>query len=143
MNAVLAGLLGTYTSRNSDLGGYWLLGQVPLDSWPTVIDLLGEPPPGVAPVDAARRLAVGKFRDQLQKARIHGDRVAEATLQVSLGPTVVWGWQGEYGSDGRELRFAARATLIDGRTYACERTVFAAPHDPTKERQRVPEYWGT
>lgn len=143
MQGVLAGLLGTYTSRNSDLGGYWLLGQVPIDSWPSVVDLLGEPPGSPAPVDAARRIAIARFRDQLQKAGVQVGHVATATLEVITNSPVVRGWRGDYGADGREVRFVARATMTGGRTYTCECAVFVAPHDPAKERRRLPDTWGT
>lgn len=137
MNAVLAGLVGSYTSRNNDLHGYWLLGQVPIDSWPAVIDLLGEPSAGDAPEDVARRTAIATFRDQIQKSGLRIDRVSEAALEIFTSRDSVRGWQGDFGSDGRELRFVARAKLSNGRTYASARTVFVAPHDPAKESRRL------
>jgi hypothetical protein len=44
MKSVLAGFLGTYTSRYSDLRGYWLHGQVPFHNVDLDVDLLATPP---------------------------------------------------------------------------------------------------
>jgi hypothetical protein len=139
----LAGLLGHYTSRHCDLGGYWLHGQLQPASSPCVIDLLGEPPSGRAPRDAAHRLAISAFLDQLDKARIPIDRVSEASLSVSADSDLVEGWRGARRAVGRQVRFVARAALGNGRVHACESTVFVAPHDPTQESQRVQSMWGT
>lgn len=143
MKSVLAGFLGTYTSRNCDFEGYWLLGRVPLEAWPPVIDLLEEPAPGPSLVDAARRLAVTRFQEQLQKVGLGVDGLTEAMLHVRQGSRVVSGFRGEVACEGRMFGFAARVTRVDGRMVEYEQTVFVAPHDSTKERRRVPEMWGT
>ena len=137
IKVVLAGLLGRYTSRHCDLGGYWLHGQLEPTAAPCVIDLLSEPPSGRAPRDAAHRFAISTFLDQLAKSEISIDRVSAASLSVSADPEAVEGWRGGRRAMGRQVRFVARASLADGRAHVCERSVFVAPHDPTQELRRA------
>jgi len=76
LRGVLAGFLGTFTSRYSDFDGYWLLGFL-VKEREIVIDLLADPSDDSSPVSAARHLAAVKFGEQLQKSglpRSNGQR---------------------------------------------------------------------
>ena len=143
MKSVLNNFLGTYTSRYSDYRGYWLFGQIPADHWEWTLDLLGPIPNGDAPADAARRLAIRRFAEQVSKSRLTLEAAREATLKVDRSPAVVEGQQGDYTAEGHMVRFFARAVMDDGRIYDNEHTVFIAPHDPAKERRRNEVAWGT
>lgn len=141
LRCVLHNLLGTFASRHSDLHGYWLFGQLPadLDAW--TVDLRGDPPAGETPLDAARRLAIGRFRDQLSKARLDPSVIREASLSWSREePTV--GWQCEHEAQGHRVSVRARAVTDLGRTIEQARSVFVARHDPNRERRRLPIHWG-
>lgn len=81
MKSVLDGLLGTYTSRYSDLGGYWLHGQLAIDNREFDIDLMTVPPTENTPEAAARRLAVRRFREQLTKSGLDIAVVRSADLE--------------------------------------------------------------
>lgn len=143
MKSVLDGLLGTYTSRYSDLRGYWLHGQLPFDTSEYHIDLLAMPSDTDAPLDVAQRLAIRGFLEQLTKAGLDATLIRSADLQIRMQSETVIGWQSDHRSDGHMVEFAAIAVMDNGRTYERKRTVFVAPHDPRKEHQRLPEYWGT
>ena len=116
-------------------------GQLPadLDAW--TVDLRGDPPAGETPLDAARRLAIGRFRDQLSKARLDPSVIREASLSWSREePTV--GWQCEHEAQGHRVSVRARAVTDLGRTIEQARSVFVARHDPNRERRRLPIHWG-
>lgn len=143
MKSVLEGFIGTYTSRNSDLRGYWLHGQLPLDTCEYDFDLMTTPPNERTPEAAARRLAVRRFKEQLAKSGLDVAMVRSAYLKIHKGTEIVEGWQGDYRSDGHMVEFVASAVMDNGRRYERKRTVFVAPHDPKKERRRLPGAWCT
>jgi len=136
---VLEGFLGTYTSRYSDLRGYWLHGKLPFDAWEYVIDLLALPPHEDTPEGAARQLAVCRFEEQISKSGLDVAIVRSAGLRIQMQPETVQGRQGDHSSDGHLVEFVATAVMDNGHRYASTRTVFVAPHDPDKERRRLPE----
>ncbi len=136
MKSVLRNFLGTYISRYSDYQGYWLFGQLPSDLWEWTIDLLGPVPEGNAPSEAAHRLAIRRFAEQISKSRLALDAVHEATLKLDRSPEVVEGHRGSGMAKGHMVRFVARAVMDNGRVYEYENSVFVAPHDPAKEGRR-------
>ena len=142
MKSVLHNFLGTYTSRYSDFHGYWMLGQVPSDVLQSTIDLLEQPREGERVAEAARRLAVQKFTQQVERAGLSPQAIREATLQLCTNPEIVEGRHGDYLSNGHMVRFIARAITDTGHVFHDEATVFVAPHSPRKERRRSPEQWG-
>ena len=143
MKSVLDGLLGTYTSRYSDLGGYWLHGQLLNDTCELAIDLMAVPPNENTLEASARRLAVRRFKEQLSKSGLDTAVVRSADLNVLTDTEIVEGWHGDHWSEGHMVEFAATAVMDTGRRFKRIHKVFVAPHDPRKERQRLPSDWGT
>lgn len=144
MGSVLHNFLCTYTSRYSDYRGYWLLGQLPWsDLRQGTFDLLGLAPEGDGPAEAARRLAIHRFAEQVRKSGLTLSAVREATLQIARAQEVIRGWQGDQRADGHMVRFSAQSVMENGRVYQDDRTMFVAPHDPKKERRRHAADWGT
>jgi hypothetical protein len=143
MRSVLRGFLGTYTSRYSDYRGYWLHGQLPPDLLECTVDLLGSAPLPHGPAEAARRLAVRRFAEQLHKSGLARDVVREAALHIARTAEVVEGRQGDFVVPGHIVRFSARSVMDNGRVYQDECKVFVAPHDPDKEGRRLEADWGT
>ncbi|MCC9603758.1 hypothetical protein LOC67_24675 [Stieleria sp. JC731] len=142
MKSVLEGFIGTYTSRYSDLRGYWLYGQLPFDTSEYHIDLLATPSDTDAPVAVAQRLATRRFEEQLAKSGVDAASIRSADLRIKMHSETVKGWQGDYRSDGHMVEFTAIAVMDNGRSYERHRTVFVAPHNPQKERRRLPDDWG-
>ena len=142
MRSVLHNFLGTYTSRHSDYRGYWVLGHLPLDLREWTLDLVGPAPDWDAPADAARRLAILRFAQQVSKSGLATGRIREATLHVATSSEVVEGWHGNHMTEGRLVRFCARAVVDNGCVYEDEQSVFVAPHDPGKECRRAEANWG-
>ncbi len=136
MKSVLGNFLGTYTSRNADLGGYWAHGQLPSELVVCTLDLLRPPPAPDPQLDAPRRLAMCLFAEQVKKAGLALGDVRAATLRIKRDPEVRLGWRGGVRAEGHMVGFVARAAMHSGRTYEREKTVFVAPHDPTKEHRR-------
>src|ERR1700735_5072355 len=88
ITGVLHNFLGTYTSRYSDYGGYWLFGMLVGDVGELRINLLAPNAgaTGHAPLAAAIQLAAQKFRDQMDKAGLAASFVREAYLDVTRLP---------------------------------------------------------
>ncbi|MCA8983456.1 MAG: hypothetical protein R3C12_00520 [Planctomycetaceae bacterium] len=143
MKSVLEGFLGTFTSRYSDLRGYWLHGQLPFDTVEINIDLMATPPNEKTPEAAARRIAVRRFKEQLTKSGLDVAVVRSADLKTCMETEMVQGWQGNHRSGGHMVEFVATAVMDNGSRYERKRKVFVAQHDPMKEQRRLPEDWGT
>lgn len=125
----IGGFLGTFTSRYSDHGGYWLMGFLAADFQPRSIDLCvaGAGASGVTASMARRR-----FREQVDKSPLDWARIQAATLLIEDGgPAQRW------RRAGMILVFRVRVVLVDGRTCVGVARVFAAPHDPRLERRRA------
>jgi hypothetical protein len=116
-------------------------GELPaeLDRW--TVDLRGEPPAGETPLDAAGRLAIRRFDEQLSKAGLAPSVVREASLSWSREESAV-GCQGGHEARGHRVAVRVRVVTDLGRTIEEGRSVFVALHDPTRERRRLPVDWG-
>ena len=137
LRAVLVNFLGTYTSRYSDLHGYWLFGFLVDQPAELRFDLLAEPEPTAldAVVIAAHGLAIDKFRDQLRKGGFTSTHIRTARLTIDRLAGVVESTVNGHACSGYCVRFRAEVVSRRGRHDVAERTVFVAPHDPTCERR--------
>jgi hypothetical protein len=88
LNSILYNFLGTYTSRYSDLGGYWLFGFLIENITHISIDLLDQSivDAGTNPLTFARKLAVTKFSEQVAKSGLPNSVIREAHLEISKYP---------------------------------------------------------
>jgi hypothetical protein len=134
--------LGTYTSRYSSYDRFWLFGflvapTLELDA-PLQVELMAADGSTDAPLTPARRaatLARARWGEQLAKARVARALVAQAALTLRVAS--------EHGrvilpEDGREavaLAFEVVVVAASGRVYRGARTVWVAPHDPSRERR--------
>ena len=111
-----------------------MLGFLAAEPEPMHVPLLKPVPVGGAPaVTAFAERARSLFREQVEKAGLPLDFVAEASLKVSksaLGdPECLNGRQ----RSARELEFVVRVVTDLGREYERERAERVAPHDPAME----------
>ena len=138
----LCGFLGTYTSRYSDYDGWWIFGLLVADLTSMSIDLLAPVSPGVVPQpsEAARRLAVVKFQEQVAKARLSPALLREARLDITRGMESRSCFVNGHAREGSALHFRATVTTDQGRTYECTCVVFVAPHSDGELRstRRLP-----
>ncbi|MEX1097118.1 MAG: hypothetical protein WED34_13805 [Planctomycetales bacterium] len=134
IRGVLGNFLGTYTSRYSDLEGYWLFGYLVADLGELRIDLLA-PPAGESgsPLGVAVRSATAKFADQLQKAGLERSPIREAWLTIRKLPGPAAGSVNGVRCAGHNVNFSAGAAMEGGRRYERERVVFVAPHNAEVE----------
>jgi hypothetical protein len=135
IKSVLHNLLGTYTSRYSDLDGYWLFGLLVEDVGQVTIDLMdtsGENADGL-PIAVARRLAVTEFAEQMEKARLTMSRIRNARINMVKSADSRRGVVNGHVCSGYELTFVAQAVTDLGKTYDRQMTIFVAPHDPEVE----------
>ncbi|MBN2022498.1 MAG: hypothetical protein JW809_06850 [Pirellulales bacterium] len=132
---VLHNFLGTFTSRYSDLDGYWVFGFL-VDSMDTVrFDLLGEVAESAdsTPSGFARRLAAQKFSEQIHKAGLSRERFREAYLDISKSALSKIGVINGQTCSGHDVRFQAHVVTDLGRAYDSTASIFVAPHDPKIE----------
>jgi hypothetical protein len=134
---VLYNFLGTFTSRYSDLDGYWLFGKLVSSTNEFTIDLMssGASSAESAAMASARELARRKFREQMEKAGIPVSTLREGHLRVTKSPGSRMGLVNGQVSAGHELKFVATVFLNSGKHYANERPVFVAPHNPAIEQR--------
>jgi hypothetical protein len=137
IRSVLRNVLGTYTSRYSDFDGYWLFGFLIADLRELHVDLLDSVKDAPEPVEAAAGLAITRFHEQVQKARLDLGRIETSSLTLERLPKVVRGFIDGHVCDGYRLRLTIVATMDTGRSYRDECVVFVAPHDPSKEQRSV------
>jgi hypothetical protein len=153
LKSVLAGFLGTYTSRYSEFEGYWLFGFL-LDAPPQLkVDLLEDcsKPAGEPAMRVAVELARTKFAEQLEKAHVPRAQVRTALLSIERPDTAVVRQVGYEGSSaalvarirrGYDLHLRVEVVTENGLLVVAESTVFAASHDPAHEfrsgRKREP-----
>ena len=124
IKSVLHNFLGTYTSRYSDLYGYWLFGFLVEDIQPTRIDLLDSSfDINDSPMAVARRLAVRKFAEQLEKADIPKSFLKEAYLYITKSLT-----SSKY-YPGYEMKFVAHAVADSGKMYERNTSIFVTSHN--------------
>ncbi len=138
IKGVLHSFLGTYTSRYSDFGGYWLFGFLVNELVSEQFDLLS-PPSGdqTSALAQARLIAAHRFFDQLRKARLDRSIVTEAILRMERLPKSTKCIGNGFARAGFDLRFTATAVTDLGHRFACEQIIFVAPHDPRIEFQRA------
>jgi len=134
IKGVLHNLLGTFTSRYSDLGGYWLFGLLIQNIEQIRIDLLAANSVGSdTPTGVAKRLAVTKFAEQIEKAGIPKSWFREAHLEATKMPGSRFGAVNGHVCSGYEVRFVIQAVTDLGKGYERSLSVFVAPHNPAVE----------
>lgn len=103
IRGALAGFLGTFTSRNSDHHGYWLLGQLPDSVLTEGVFDLRNPCHGICVVTTvARELAATRFEEQVVKAGLRMAVVQSARLRIHAIGQDIECWQGDHRSKGDE-----------------------------------------
>lgn len=132
LHSVLQGFLGTFRSRYSDHGGYWIFGLVISEIETKTIDLLANDVDH-QPAAILTPLARLRFREQIDKHHVPIAYVRSAQLELrrvgELGRPAI----DLYSADGYELSMTVRVTTDLGKTHAKEAKIFAAPHDPKRE----------
>jgi hypothetical protein len=134
LKGVAHNFLGTFTSRYSDYGGWWVFGLAETQLAGTKFDLLGEQAPAAnEPLSAARQIARSRFAEQLAKAKIPSSFVREAHLSISGLPELSRGQINGRWCEGHTFTFAVRILSDRGKTFEEEASIFVAPHDATTE----------
>ncbi|ADB17350.1 hypothetical protein Psta_2681 [Pirellula staleyi DSM 6068] len=133
----LQGFLGTYTSRNSDLGGYWLFGQLLVRKPSYQFSLMGWACHTNPIEETAWRLAISRFTDQVRKAKLSLKIVRQAVLEIDTNPEQVTGMRSGKTTSGHLVTVTIRCLLDNGQSYENQRTFFVAPHDPAYEIKRA------
>ena len=135
IQSVLDNFLGTYTSRYSDIDGYWLFGFLVNDIEDVKINLIlpSEENDERTPMAIARRLAIIKFAEQAKKASIDISHIREAHLGIIKSPDSRQEFVNVHECFGYNLIFTANAVTNSGKKYQSVMIIFVAPHDPQVE----------
>src|SRR6266540_4566929 len=134
LKGALEGFLGTYTSRYSDVDGYWLFGLL-LDALGDLEVNLMEPAPSKAatPTEWAVMYARQRFLDQVGKSGLPAARIVRAQLTIKRLAGSEEGRVNGHVRSGARLEFVAEAALDTGASFDVRRDLFVAPHDPAIE----------
>jgi hypothetical protein len=136
LKSVLHNFLVTYTSRYSDFQGYWLLGFLVEDIQYTRIDLLDTSfNIDDTPMAVAKRLAVRKFAEQIDKVNISRSNIRSAYLEITKLPAPkdrFAFYDGHFNSPS-ELQFVARSVTHSGKLYERTESIIVDPHNPGLE----------
>ena len=134
---VAAGLLGSFISRNNDIGGYWALGVLCAEAGAHAVELrLTErlaTPPAPACMAVAATYA-GFLRRAMLQHGIDADDLARATVDIAFGvvPEV------PIYRHAAGAPFCCTVTLASrcGKTATVRAHGHCLPHDPALESQR-------
>jgi hypothetical protein len=132
--ALIHNFLGTYTSRNSDHKGYWVLGFVAAGLVYAEWDLLSQDASSADdPIAAARHLAFARFTEQASKAGLR-DVISRARMCIRGGEarTVPPPRAGAMARGGYEMSFTVEVETPRG-TERGRVAMTIAPHDPALE----------
>jgi hypothetical protein len=136
IKGILHNFLGTYTSRYSELNGYWLFGFLVEDIQPTRIDLMSTNyEESNMPMSTAKRLAVRKFTEQIEKANIPISWFGDVFLEITKSPSPTECYVNGRLCIGYEMNFVANAVTDKGKLYKSTSTIIVAPHNSKLELQ--------
>jgi hypothetical protein len=135
LKGVLAGFLGTYTSRYSDHQGFWLFGFIVEAHCPIEIDLLTGVEDTTSLEGITGDLARIKFRKQLRKHGFDVSVVLHALLTIEHGPHMVTRMAGDFVREGFDTVFRVSIVTDTKRRFEGKEVQFVAPHDERFERR--------
>ncbi|HTK37411.1 MAG TPA: hypothetical protein VL325_02870 [Pyrinomonadaceae bacterium] len=138
---IASGLLGTFTSRNNDIDGYWGLGilrlfayrlklsTLTLDLLNRSLNLLPE-----SPVSYAEEIYQKWLRSSLKKSKIDISEVIRADINLRFSTFE------EFPGVPRDTRgepYVCTVTIVrrGGYTYSATKVGCCALHDPRKDRR--------
>lgn len=138
IHSVLWNFLGTFTSRYTDYGGYWLFGLLIKEFDDELqVDLLAPCCDGAnSPVNAAINAARTKFKEQYTKAGLVELQIKDAKLSIRILVESTNGVVNGRPCIGKSVCFNATAVMAGGRRYERERVLFVAAHNPVVESRR-------
>lgn len=134
--SAVRGFMGTFVSRYTEHGGYWLFGFLVGRDGPLVLDLLDSrhrSASGTPEADAAA-CAVHRFADQLCKARIDRAIVRTARLTIETLPGLDPGCAGTVRAM-LPMRVTVQVLRDDGVELRETVPLAVWPHDPGCERR--------
>jgi hypothetical protein len=139
LKGILYNFLGTFTSRYSDWDGYWLFGLLVDDFKQIQIDLVNNNAENnnTKQFRFVKALAVGKFKEQIEKAGLGMSCVREARLDIIKPEDSTFGLVNNSKCSGYDVKFSVRVISDLGKTYKNEIVIFVAPHNPNVERRSV------
>ena len=134
MRGVLAGFVGTVSSRNSDFQGYWIFGQMAATVLLGLeVDLLERSPTTnleKSIVAAYRFLVKQRFFEQLTRHRLPLQWVKRAELNLRRTNSVAEVVVNQAVSPAQLWELQASLTTDLGRTFSASQTLCVAVHDP-------------
>ncbi len=139
LNGALHNFLATLSSRYSDYDGYWLFGLLMVEVSELKMDLLGpstiiSPSPLVA---KTIRIAVQKFREQMEKANLELSWIKEARLNIEKMPETQHGIVNGHRTLGSKVKLTVTGVFDNGITYERNLFIFVAPHDASVETRSI------
>ena len=131
IKSVLRGFLGSYASRGSDYGGYYLFGYIVESLGVLTVDLLEPILEAGSPDAQVTSLARSKFDEQLRKSHLNRSSLSGATLTIRRGEPQDCNAYGVWlpPLQGWVVTFETSARMASGRTYSDSETVCIASQE--------------
>jgi hypothetical protein len=135
INGVVSGLLGSFVSRNNDVGGYWAIGKLYAQARTINIDLIAidlmssRMSPVLPEFDLMTNTFAESLSDRLIRRRIPREALASAKLILAFDGAVLFNWF----MLGKPYR--CNLELVDdlGRVYAATHLGSVRPHNALRE----------
>jgi hypothetical protein len=141
LNGIAAGILGSFVSRNNDVGGYWAIGVLRRQAEAiglsrATLNLRSNDQAVPDTLVEMRRKYAKLLESQLAKRNMNMQWVKDAEITVVFGtsgdlpepPLMTWGDP-----------LVCTVSILDdrGRLHRVSAALRCAPHDPTRERKRA------
>ena len=139
---VVAGVLGSFVSRNNDVGGYWAIGLLyALARSAAAPDLVVDLMTGsMVPAAVEFESMVGRYRADLEKrltaCGVELRHVAKAEVRITFDAAVEPGYRGS-SLPASPFRCEVQLTDDRGRSYVASHVGAARPHDAGKETRSL------
>jgi hypothetical protein len=139
INGVIAGLLGSFVSRNNDVGGYWAIGKLYTHARAKNVDLIAidlmtsRMSPGLPEFESMVNKFATSLVERLSRRRIPREAVISAQLAVAFDSAVLFSKAPPQFMIGKPHR--CNLELVDdlGRVNAATHLGSVRPHSAVRE----------
>jgi hypothetical protein len=127
--------LGAFTSRHTDIDGYWAFGILIDSLYELRVSLIEGESTKTAVLQSTISRAQDLFADQVRKYHVPSHHVLDAHFLSRRSGAQVNGLINGHSVRGQIFLATATATMRGSKYYRCRQELFVAPNNPTIEMQ--------
>jgi hypothetical protein len=140
LKSIATGLLGSFVSRNNDIGGYWGIGVLCRDTAATggmvELNLITQVcSPATTSCQAAAASYAQKLQDLLRISGFNPNAVADANVTLQFGAADSRPVPTAFGP-GEPFHCTVTLTGSNGKSFSVTDSGGCKPHDPSLEQNR-------